>query len=147
MSWGTTREADGFVIGRARRPAWLAGLLLLSAVVARGSDTVTLIDGSEVNGTITSLAPNDVEVEAASGIGSDKISIAAVRDVRFGDEPESLSSARALLQRRDGPGAVAELAKIAAIELQEGVASPRAAGARVSEGGGRGPGGRPRAPS
>jgi len=103
----------------------LTCFLLAATVPAQAVDTVTLTDGSEVDGTITSLAPGDVEIEQEPGGRPEKISIAAVRDVRFGDEPESLSSGRGLLERGDGPGAVAELAKIAEIELQEGVAGPR----------------------
>jgi tetratricopeptide (TPR) repeat protein len=109
------------------RPAvhLLACLILAATAPVWAADTVTLTDGSEVDGPITSLAPGDIEVEQEPGDRLEKISIVAVRDVRFGDEPESLSSGRALLERGDGPGAVAELAKIAEIELQEGVAGPR----------------------
>lgn len=127
MSVGENPMSQGTGRLTRRRPAapLLSCLLLIAMVSAQAADIVTLIDGVEVDGPIISLAPGDVEVEPKPGDRLEKISIASIRDVRFGDEPESLSSSRALLERGDGPGAVAELAKIAAIELQEGVAAPR----------------------
>jgi tetratricopeptide (TPR) repeat protein len=103
----------------------LACVLLLHAGLAVGADRIILVDGTEVEGTITSLSPNDIEIASGRGAAAERITIAAVREVRFEDEPESLASSRVLLQRRDARAARDELAKILPVELQEGVVGSR----------------------
>jgi hypothetical protein len=111
--------------GRAAGWIPLALVLLVHASLAAGADRIVLVDGTEVEGTVTSLAPNDIEIASGRGAAAQRIPIAAVREVRFEDEPESLTSGRVLLRRRDGRAALDELAKILPVELQEGVVGPR----------------------
>ena len=87
------------------RPLLVAVALLAVSSSVRGEDVVVLADGSRVSGSIVSLGPDGIELEGRSGI-----------------EKIGLTSARAVL-RRDPQGALAELAKIEAAEIQ--AADPR----------------------
>jgi tetratricopeptide (TPR) repeat protein len=107
------------------RPALVRPLLVVVALLAvpaagRSEDVVVLADGSRVGGSIVSLGPDAIELESRSGI--QKISITDVRELLLDGEPDSLTSARAVL-RRDPQGALAELEKIEAAEIQ--AADPR----------------------
>jgi len=107
------------------RSAFGPTLLMSAALLAvsssgRSEDVVVFADGSRVSGSIVSLGPDSIEIESRSGI--DKHSIEKVRELLLDGEPDSLTSARAVL-RRDPQGALAELAKIEAAEIQ--AADPR----------------------
>jgi tetratricopeptide (TPR) repeat protein len=102
------------------RPLLALVALLAASTPARSEDVVVLADGSRVGGSIMSLGPDVIELESRSGIR--KVSIVEVRELLFDGEPDSLTSARAVL-RRDPQGALAELAKIEAAEIQ--AADPR----------------------
>jgi tetratricopeptide (TPR) repeat protein len=99
-----------------------AGLMLVVFnTLGRAEDSVVLVDGSRVRGSIVSLAPDAVEIEGRSGI--EKVGIAEIQEVMLDGEPESLASARTLLVRRDPRGAIEELAKIEAADIKD--AEPR----------------------
>jgi hypothetical protein len=98
-----------------------AALLATTASIGLAEDTVTLEDGDRIRGTIVSLTPDSVEIEDRDAI--QKFSIDQVSEVAFDGEPESLGGARGLMRRRDPAGAVEELAKIEADEIQS--ADPR----------------------
>lgn len=102
------------------RPLLVAVCLLFVSTSSRGEDVVVLPDGSRVSGLIVSLGPDGIELEGRDGIK--KFTIEKVRELLLDGEPDSLVSARALL-RRDPRGALAELAKIEAGEIQ--AADPR----------------------
>ena len=96
----------------------LAGLALaVLPATGRSADTVVLTDGSRVRGSIVSLAPDLVELEAQSGI--EKFGVAEIEEVMLDGEPESLASARTLLLRRDPQGAIDELAKLEPADIQD----------------------------
>jgi tetratricopeptide (TPR) repeat protein len=101
-------------------PLLVAVALLVVSRPGRGDDSIVLADGSRVSGSIVSLGPDAIELESRSGI--QKVSIVEVRELLFDGEPDSLTSARTVL-RRDPQGALAELAKIEAAEIQ--AADPR----------------------
>ncbi|MFM7207715.1 MAG: hypothetical protein ACKO4T_13720 [Planctomycetaceae bacterium] len=86
-------------------------------------DRVRLLDGSEIRGEITDMSPNSLTLETKDG--SSSVSIEAVREVRFGGEPDGLRDARTLVLRRDGTAALAELETIDADELREADAEIR----------------------
>lgn len=92
---------------------WLTFVLVVVATVSptRAADSVVLADGERIGGAIVNLAPDVVEIEGRDGTVN-KITISGIREVLFDGEPESFASARTLLGRRDGAGALAELAKI-----------------------------------
>ena len=79
------------------------------------ADRVRLLSGSELQGQIVDLSPNGLDLETRDG--TKKLAIDAIRDVRFGGEPEELRDARNFLLRKDGAGALDELAKIAEDEI------------------------------
>lgn len=107
---------------RNRRAIGLAlALLVMAAAVGLADDAVILSDGDRERGSIVSLAPDAVEIDVRGEIK--KFSIADVREVMLDGEPEGLASARGLLLRRDGPGALEELTKIEAADIEE--AEPR----------------------
>lgn len=117
-------------VARRRVPLiLLASLLAVSGGRLVADDVVILTDGSAIEGTLTSLAPAEVVIEARQAGGQRPVAvtipIAAIGDLRLADEPEGLTTGRALLRQGDGRAALAELQKIAAIELQEGVVGPR----------------------
>ena len=93
-----------------------AALVLAAAAAGRADDAVILADGDRERGSIVSLAPDAVELDVRGEIK--KFSIAEVREVMLDGEPEGLASARGLLVRRDGPGALEELTKIEAADLE-----------------------------
>ena len=93
-----------------------AVLGLAAAAAGRADDAVILADGERERGSIVSLAPDAVELDVRGEIK--KFSIAEVREVMLDGEPEGLASARGLLVRRDGPGALEELTKIEAADLE-----------------------------
>ncbi len=103
------------------RPLLAAVCLAATAGIGLADDTVTLEDGDRIRGAIVSLSPDSVEIEDRDGI--QKFSIDQVSEVAFDGEPESLGGARGLLRRRDPAGAIDELTKIEADEIQS--ADPR----------------------
>lgn len=113
--------------------AWLA------ADDGRGQDQVVLLDGDRFRGSIVSVSPDAVEIEDRNQKVSRHV-ITDVREVAFDGEPSSLADARGLLLKRDARGALEELAKVEAAEIN--AAEPRireeyefvklAASARVS---------------
>lgn len=109
------------------RPAWL---LVAASVVAgphpvasaeQPPDRVRLSSGSELQGEIIDVSPNSLDLEETAGETKKvrKVAIEEIREVRFGGEPESLRDARGLLARRDGPGALDELGKIPAADIDQ----------------------------
>jgi tetratricopeptide (TPR) repeat protein len=105
-----------------RRPAFLAAFWLAAACGSGlAADVVILEDGSRLQGAVVSLAPDAIEIEDRSGVK--KFGIDQVRELVFDGEPESLTTARGLLLRRDMRGASDELAKLEQAEIQE--ADPR----------------------
>lgn len=101
-----------------RTIAAAAGLLLVHAVAhAQSPDRVVLTAGPAKQGQIIDISPNGVDLEERSG-SSTKIPIEDIREIRFGDEPEPLRSARLLLLRKDGAGALGELDKIERAEME-----------------------------
>lgn len=102
---------------RAATPTIACCLALLAVATASpAADLVVLTDGERISGSIVSLAPDFVEVEGRDG-SLGKFPISGVREVVLDGEPQSLGSARVLLGRLDGAGALGELAKIEKGEL------------------------------
>jgi tetratricopeptide (TPR) repeat protein len=103
-----------------------AGLIAVAAVGglvalagggnSRADDAVVLADGDRVRGSLVSLSPDAVELEGEDG-NIEKFAICDVREVAFDGEPQSLTAARGLLIRRDGPAALAELEKLDRAEI------------------------------
>jgi tetratricopeptide (TPR) repeat protein len=96
---------------------WPLAVAVIFGLAATGNavDTIATQDGATIRGSLVSLSPEAVEIEASAGIR--KFSIVEIRELSFDGEPESLRSARRLLVRRDAQGATAELEKIEADEL------------------------------
>lgn len=84
--------------------------------LAQSPDRIISSEGTST-GEVVSVSPLDVEVTDRSGEPK-KISIDKVREVQFGDEPQSLRAARVMLMRGRPAEAVQELAKIEASELE-----------------------------
>lgn len=108
----------------SRRLAQLTCAALIAAVsaapaLAQAPDRVRLVTGVEIQGEVIDVSPNGIDIEDRSG--PKKISIETIREVRFAGEPEELRSARTLLLRKDGAGALDELAKINPADI-EGIA-------------------------
>jgi len=99
------------------RTGWPLAVAVIFGLAATGqsADSIVTQDGATIRGSLVSLSPEAVEIEASSGIR--KVSIVEIRELSFDEEPESLRSARRLLVRRDAQGAAAELEKIGADEL------------------------------
>jgi len=116
MSVATPPKPSVLPIRTGRLVAVAAVLGLAAAAAGRADDAVILADGDRERGSIVSLAPDAVELDVRGEIK--KFSIAEVREVMLDGEPESLASARGLLLRRDGPGALEELAKIGDDEIK-----------------------------
>jgi tetratricopeptide (TPR) repeat protein len=83
---------------------------------SRADDAVVLADGDRVRGSLVSLSPDAVELEGSDG-NVEKFAICDVREVVFDGEPQSLTAARGLLLRRNGPAALAELDKLDRAEI------------------------------
>lgn len=84
-------------------------------VFAQSADRVFTSEGS-VSGKIVSVTANDVDIEDRNG-DTKKITIDKIREVQFGDEPQSLRSARSMLVRGRAADALEEVGKIEADEL------------------------------
>jgi tetratricopeptide (TPR) repeat protein len=89
--------------------------LVPSLLRAQTADRVLATEGS-VSGKIVAVSVNDVDVEDRNG-ETKKVTIDKIREVQFGDEPQSLRSARSMLGRGRPSEALAELEKIEASEL------------------------------
>jgi len=107
--------------GRDRLGRLAVSVVIFAAVSALGDDRVVRLDGDQVRGSIVSLSPDAVELEDRGGV--EKISVADVREVVFDGEPMSLASARTLMLRGDPAGAIGELEKLEAAEID--AAEPR----------------------
>jgi tetratricopeptide (TPR) repeat protein len=83
---------------------------------AQTPDRVISTEGT-VAGEVVSVSPMDVEVVDRSGEPK-KITIDKIREVQFGDEPQSLKAARVMLMRGRPADAVTEIAKIEPSELE-----------------------------
>ncbi|MCE9632466.1 MAG: tetratricopeptide repeat protein [Planctomycetia bacterium] len=106
---------------RFTRPAWatVAAAIALGSTIptlAQSLDRVRLVTGVELQGEVSEASPNGIDLEGKNG--PQKISIESIREVRFANEPEELRSARTLLLRKDGAGALDELAKIKSADLE-----------------------------
>lgn len=99
-------------LSHIRSAAWGVALLACTttAAVADLDGEVHRLIGPRLVGSLE-LTPNAVTVTTASG-STTRVGIDEVRFVRFADEPEALSDARALLLRRNGADAAAEIAKV-----------------------------------
>ncbi len=123
-SMATSMMADG----GWKRWAWEtmpAGLVIGAVVLAivspgvasgQAADRVNLFGGTSVSGKIVSVSPVGVDVENSDG-DAQKVAIETVREVQFGEEPQSLKNARAMLLRGRGADARDEVGKIEADEL------------------------------
>jgi tetratricopeptide (TPR) repeat protein len=96
---------------RVGRLSAIAVVMLVSQGSGLAVDTATTRDGATVSGTLVSVSPDGIDIEAGGG-AIKKVSIVDLIDLSLDGEPEALRSARRLLARRDGAGAVDELAKI-----------------------------------
>jgi tetratricopeptide (TPR) repeat protein len=86
-------------------------------VFGQAQDRVRLVTGVEVTGKIVAISPNGIDIEDRSGTPK-KLPIDSIREVRFDGEPDSLRTARGMLLRKDGAGALEELTKIEPSELE-----------------------------
>jgi tetratricopeptide (TPR) repeat protein len=84
---------------------------------AQSADRVRLLPKGEVQGEITSISPNDVEVSDPRKEEPVRVTIDQIRELLFAGEPDSLRSARAMLLRQDAASALAELEKVEEGEL------------------------------
>ena len=87
----------------------LALLVPASAGLAQEPDRVRLTDKTDIRGEIVAVSPNDVEIRAVGSGEPRRVTMDTVATVEFGDEPERLRTARALLLRRDAAGALEEI--------------------------------------
>jgi tetratricopeptide (TPR) repeat protein len=79
----------------------------------RPPDRIRLLErGREVTGTVSAVSPDAVELADPQTGGSRSIAIQDIRAILFGGEPDALRAARTLLERKDGAGALEELAKL-----------------------------------
>jgi len=95
-------------------PAVLAVASCLVGLVAHAGEStaeVHRVGGGVVRGELAELSPTAVAVTTQTG-STARIPIEDVGFVRFADEPEALTDARALLLRGDGAGALRKIATI-----------------------------------
>jgi tetratricopeptide (TPR) repeat protein len=77
---------------------------------AQSLDRVRRVAAADIQGEVIDTSPNGIDLENRNG--TTKIPIESIREVLFGKEPEELKSARTLLLRKDGAGALDQLDKI-----------------------------------
>lgn len=110
----------------------LAGCLTFSLVAgssagrAVAADQLVTREGT-VFGTIASIAPDAIDFDGTSG-GRQKISVADIVMVQFGDEPRAVTDAKRLLLEDDYAAALAALAGVETADLDEAVVAIRAEG-------------------
>jgi tetratricopeptide (TPR) repeat protein len=114
------------IMPTSHRPARFAPLrtfvAILLAVASPGfvfgqaQDRVRLATGIDVTGKIVAISPNGIDIEDRSGVR--KLPIDTIREVRFNGEPDALRTARGMLLRKDGAGALEEITKIEPSELE-----------------------------
>jgi|688.fasta_scaffold68896_2 TolA-binding protein len=97
--------------------ACLGAALAAGPAFAQAPDRVRLLPKGELQGEITAISPNDVEVNDPRKEQTTRATIDQIREVLFSGEPDSLRSARAMLLRQDPAAALAELEKVEAAEL------------------------------
>ena len=103
---------------RIARMTW-AALIVMGSVAttpAAPPDRVKLVTGVEIQGNIIDATPNAIDIEVRNE--TKKYPIETIREIRFGDEPEELRSARTLLLRKDGARALDELNKLEPVDLE-----------------------------
>ncbi|MEX0669223.1 MAG: tetratricopeptide repeat protein [Pirellulales bacterium] len=83
---------------------------------AQSLDRVRRVAAADIQGEVIDTSPNGIDLESRTG--TTKIPIESIREVLFGNEPEELKSARTLLRRKDGAGALDELAKIKPADIE-----------------------------
>jgi tetratricopeptide (TPR) repeat protein len=114
-------EPDARVVA-SRSWLWTWGVAIFcalstSASFAQTVDRIRKLDRTEVVGEIAGMSPDAVSI-AKSGSGEqESVPVELIRDVMFGDEPDALRSARAMLQRQDAAGALSELEKLGEADL------------------------------
>lgn len=113
----SARSPAAAVSTATRVTAWAAvwaAFLGAGTALADVTDRVIASDGTTA-GEVVSVSPLDVEIERSGE--PKKIPIEKIREVQFGDEPQSLKSARVMLNRGRPADVIQELAKIEAAEL------------------------------
>ena len=118
-------HVSGCATGAGGRNRVLIGAAMVVAIgLAAGrpcagqtADRVRTTTRQDVQGEVVGVSPNDIEVKDQGSEQLRKVPIEIVREVVFGAEPDSLRSARGLLFRQDAAGALDEIAKIEAGEM------------------------------
>lgn len=93
------------------------GILSPAVVLGQAPDRVNLIGGASLSGKIVAVSPIEIDLENSDG-DTQKVKIETIRDLQFGEEPQSLKNARGMLLRGRGVDAREEAAKIEADELE-----------------------------
>ena len=109
--WAWETMPAGLVIG-----AFVLAIVYPGVAWGQAADRVNLFGGTSISGKIVSVSPVGVDVENSDG-DTQKLAIETVREVQFGEEPQSLKNARAMLLRGRGADARDEVGKIEADEL------------------------------
>jgi tetratricopeptide (TPR) repeat protein len=109
--WAWATMPAGLVIG-----AFVLAIMSPGVAWGQAADRVNLFVGTSVSGKIVSVSPVGVVVENSDG-DAENVAIETVREVQFGEEPQSLKNARAMLLRGRGADARDEVGKIEADEL------------------------------
>ena len=109
--WAWETMPAGLVIG-----AFVLAIVSPGVAWGQAADRVNLFGGTSISGKIVSVSPVGVDVENSDG-DTQKLAIETVREVQFGEEPQSLKNARAMLLRGRGADARDEVGKIEADEL------------------------------
>ena len=99
--------------------AVFSSVAALSPAVALGqaADRINLVGGSSLSGKVVAVSPIEIDLENSDG-DSQKVKIETIRDLQFGEEPQSLKNARGMLLRGRGADAREDAAKIEADELE-----------------------------
>ena len=131
----TGRAATGSAKTSERRPprgrvlaSWVTAWMMLAVVVSvsaispaeafgQAADRVNLVGGSSLSGKVVAVSPLEIDLENSDG-DTQKVKIETIRDLQFGEEPQSLKNARGMLLRGRGADARDEAAKIEADELE-----------------------------
>lgn len=99
------------------RPVFAAALAIVWVGQAMAADTVVLSNGDELTGSVLSLAPDAIEIEAGDGV--QKLSVVDYRTIIFDGEPAELSEARRQLEAGKPQTARDRLADISTAELAD----------------------------
>ena len=110
----------------------MAGCLTIGLVAggsagrAVAADQLVTSEGT-MFGTITDISPDAIDFDGTRG-GRQKISVADIVMVQFGDEPRAVTDAKRLLLEDDYAAALAALAGVETADLDEAVVAIRAEG-------------------